>query len=129
MKVFIYIFVLIFLGCSYSVPKSDADDGISTCKNLILFLREYDRFDIYYKSDTLSFYLEKNNNEDNEYIYEIYSTKDKVKCGRFVYSIDFENSDTLNLYFNCTSTSLPKEICNQWFYFVKDSQPNLYYKK
>jgi sensor histidine kinase YesM len=41
----------------------------------------------------------------------------------------FEDSDTLNLYFDCTSISIPKELCSQWISFVKGSQSNVYFKK
>lgn len=117
------------MGCSHSATKSDVQNTLSTPENLILFLRDNDHFDIYRESDTLSFYLETNKEKGDEYTYDIYRIKDRVKSGRFVYGLNFEDSDTLNLYFDCPSNSLPKEVCDKWISFVKSSQPNLYYKK
>lgn len=128
MKFFIYISILILFSCSHSATTSEVEDVESTPKNLILYLKDNDRFEIYCKSDTLSFQLAIDNEEDNEYIYDIYNIKDKVKSGRFVYGVNFEDSDTLNLYFDCTSISLPKEVCNKWIYFVKGSKSFFYYK-
>jgi hypothetical protein len=128
MKIFNYISILILFSCSYSATTSGVEDVVSTPENLNLYLKDNDRFDIYYKSDTLSFHLKINNAEDNEYTYDIYSIKDKVKSGRFVYGVNFEDSDTLNLYFDSTSLSLPKDVCNKWINFVKESKLNFYYK-
>ena len=119
---------MILLGCSHSVTKSDAQNTLSTPENLILFLRDNDHFDIYLESDILSFYLEPNKEKGDEYTYDIYRIKDRVKSGRFVYGLNFEDSDTLNLYFDCTSISLPKEVCNKCMCFVKDLKSGFYHK-
>ncbi len=128
MKFFVYISVLILFGCSHPATSSDTQDVILTSENLILFLRDNDHFDIYCESDTLSFYLELNNEEYNEYTYDIYRMNDKVKGGKFVFGANFEDSYALNLYFDCTLISFPKEVCNKWVNFVKDPQSNLYYE-
>lgn len=119
---------MVLFGCSHSATKSETQNVISTSENFILFLKDNDCLDVYYESDTLSFYLKLNNEEYSEYTYDIYHVKDKVKSGRFVFGAKFEESDTLNLYFDCSSISFPKEVCNKWIHFVKDSQFNLYYK-
>lgn len=128
MKIFICISILVLFSCSHPATKSEVQDVISTSENLILFLKDNDHFDIYCESDTLSFYLKLNNEEYNEYTYDIYNIRDKIKSGRFVFGANFEDSDTLNLYFNCSSISFPKVVCNKWVHFVKGSQSNLYYK-
>jgi hypothetical protein len=130
MKIFLSILsILVIIGCSHSTRNSEVNDVKESSENLILFLKDNDSFEIYYKSDTMSFYLESGREQQNEYTYDIYSLKDEIKRGRFIYGVNFEDSDTIELYFKCSSISLPKVICNKWILFVKDSQSELYYKK
>lgn len=130
MKIFLSILsILVIIGCSHSTRNSEVNDVNASSENLILFLKDNDSFEIYYKSDTMSFYLVSGREQQNEYTYDIYSLKDKIKRGRFIYGVNFEDGDTLELYFKCSSISLPKVICNKWILFVKDSQSELYYKK
>ncbi len=129
MKPFIFLSIFILCGCSNSDSKNEKQDNVTLPDNPTLFLKENNRFDIYYKKDTLSFYQNLKNEMGSEYIYDIYTSEDSVKCGRFVFGYKFEDSDTLNLYFDCTSISIPTELCSQWISFVKGSQSNLYFKK
>ena len=127
-KILSILSILVIIGCSLSTRKSEVHDVKASSENLILFLKDNDSFEIYYKSDTISFYLESGREQQNEYTYDIYCLKNKIKSGRFVYGVNFEDSDTLELYFKSSSISLPKVICNKWILFVKVSQSRLYYK-
>jgi hypothetical protein len=128
MNLFIYISILFLVGCSNSDKNIEEIYDAELSENQVLFLKDNDHFDIYFETDTLSFYLEKVDGKNNEYTYDIYSLKDKIKRGRFIYGVNFEDSDTLELYFKCSSIIHLKELCGQWIYFVKDSNSNLYFK-
>jgi len=100
--------------------KSDLDSTLLFSK-VVLFLHDQDVFDIYYKQDTMSFFLETAIEVGNEYVQDIFESETKIKCGRFVYGVDFLRSDTLNVYFDCSSLALLDIICNDWFLFTKEN--------
>ena len=129
MRLFIYISTLILSSCSQSPPTVNVQEDLPASENPILYLKDHNSFDIYLQSDTLTFYLEVTNEEHSEYAYDMYSKNGSAKSGKFIYGVNFEDSDTLNLYFDCTSISLPKELCDKWTYFVKGTQSDFFYKE